>query len=184
MRVRFKRAWKDGTHAVSLDFISRLCALIPPPRFTCCGRCVRRPFERPRRGRPAARRHRARRRSSAVSIRARRRCSPAAAATTVASSVGVAAVGVAAAPRVRCRCYHVSRVWRWMKLVTIATDPDDTLRRQLASDPSAPRCEWRRRIRTCTRGGVADHTSPTYHCPDSSRSRRRRSPIRRPVLRK
>jgi hypothetical protein len=33
---RFKAAWKDGTHAVllhPLDFIARLCALIPPPRF-------------------------------------------------------------------------------------------------------------------------------------------------------
>ncbi|MCP4240350.1 MAG: hypothetical protein GY772_07275, partial [bacterium] len=33
-RIRFKNAWKDGTHAVllePLDFISRLCALIPPP---------------------------------------------------------------------------------------------------------------------------------------------------------
>ncbi|KIG16979.1 hypothetical protein DB30_03963 [Enhygromyxa salina] len=33
---RFKRAWKDGTHAVvlePLDFIARLVALIPPPRF-------------------------------------------------------------------------------------------------------------------------------------------------------
>ncbi len=36
LRWRFKNAWKDGTHAVllePLDFISRLCALIPPPRF-------------------------------------------------------------------------------------------------------------------------------------------------------
>ncbi|MDH3285819.1 MAG: transposase [Acidobacteriota bacterium] len=36
VRVRFKSAWKDGTHCVllePLDFISRLCALIPPPRF-------------------------------------------------------------------------------------------------------------------------------------------------------
>ncbi len=36
VRVRFKSAWKNGTHAVllgPLDFISRLCALIPPPRF-------------------------------------------------------------------------------------------------------------------------------------------------------
>ncbi|MCP5041159.1 MAG: hypothetical protein GY944_09010 [bacterium] len=36
VRIRFKNAWKDGTHAVllePLDFISRLCALIPPPRF-------------------------------------------------------------------------------------------------------------------------------------------------------
>jgi hypothetical protein len=34
--VRFKRAWRDGTHAVilePLDFIARLVALIPPPRF-------------------------------------------------------------------------------------------------------------------------------------------------------
>ena len=34
--VRFKRAWKDGTHSVllePLDFISRPGALIPPPRF-------------------------------------------------------------------------------------------------------------------------------------------------------
>lgn len=33
---RFKRAWRDGTHAVlldPLDFIARLAALIPPPRF-------------------------------------------------------------------------------------------------------------------------------------------------------
>ena len=33
---RFKRAWRDGTHAVVLapeDFIARLCALVPPPRF-------------------------------------------------------------------------------------------------------------------------------------------------------
>ena len=31
----FKRAWRDGTHAVVLspeDFIARLCALVPPPR--------------------------------------------------------------------------------------------------------------------------------------------------------
>jgi hypothetical protein len=36
VRYRFKAAWKDGTHAVllePLDFIARLCALIPPPRF-------------------------------------------------------------------------------------------------------------------------------------------------------
>ena len=36
VRIRFKSAWKDGTHSVlldPLDFISRLCALIPPPRF-------------------------------------------------------------------------------------------------------------------------------------------------------
>jgi len=36
VRVVFKAPWKDGTHAVllsPLDFISRLCALIPPPRF-------------------------------------------------------------------------------------------------------------------------------------------------------
>jgi hypothetical protein len=35
VKVSFKAAWKDGTHAVlldPLDFISRLCALIPPPR--------------------------------------------------------------------------------------------------------------------------------------------------------
>ena len=33
---RFKKAWRDGTHAVVLspaDFIARLCALVPPPRF-------------------------------------------------------------------------------------------------------------------------------------------------------
>ena len=33
---RLKKAWKDGTHAVVLspqDFIARLCALVPPPRF-------------------------------------------------------------------------------------------------------------------------------------------------------
>ncbi len=36
VRIRFKSAWKDGTHSVllePLDFISRLCALIPPLRF-------------------------------------------------------------------------------------------------------------------------------------------------------
>ena len=42
VRIRFKSAWKDGTHSVlldPLDFISRLrflgttCALVPPPRF-------------------------------------------------------------------------------------------------------------------------------------------------------
>jgi hypothetical protein len=36
VRYRFKAAWKDGTHAVlldPLDFIARLCALIPSPRF-------------------------------------------------------------------------------------------------------------------------------------------------------
>ena len=35
VRLSFKAAWKDGTHAVlldPLDFIGRLCALIPPPR--------------------------------------------------------------------------------------------------------------------------------------------------------
>jgi hypothetical protein len=34
--LRFKAAWKDGIHAVLLallDFIARLCALVPPPRF-------------------------------------------------------------------------------------------------------------------------------------------------------
>ena len=34
--LRFKRAWRNGTHAVvldPLDFIARLVALIPPPRF-------------------------------------------------------------------------------------------------------------------------------------------------------
>ena len=33
---RFKKPWRDGTHAVVLspgDFIARLCALVPPPRF-------------------------------------------------------------------------------------------------------------------------------------------------------
>jgi hypothetical protein len=33
---RFKKAWRDGTNAVVLspqDFIARLCALVPPPRF-------------------------------------------------------------------------------------------------------------------------------------------------------
>lgn len=33
---RFKKAWRNGTHAVVLspeDFIARLCALVPPPRF-------------------------------------------------------------------------------------------------------------------------------------------------------
>ncbi len=33
---RFKKAWRDGTHGVVLspeDFIARLCALVPPPRF-------------------------------------------------------------------------------------------------------------------------------------------------------
>jgi hypothetical protein len=36
VRIRFKSAWKDDTHSVlldPLDFISRLCALIPPPCF-------------------------------------------------------------------------------------------------------------------------------------------------------
>jgi hypothetical protein len=36
VRLDFKRAWRDGTDAVllwPLDFISRLCALVPPPRF-------------------------------------------------------------------------------------------------------------------------------------------------------
>lgn len=36
VRYRFKKPWKDGTDAVlldPLDFIARLCALIPPPRF-------------------------------------------------------------------------------------------------------------------------------------------------------
>ena len=36
VRVELKRAWRDGTEAVLLspmDFISRLCALVPPPRF-------------------------------------------------------------------------------------------------------------------------------------------------------
>lgn len=36
VKVAFKRAWKDGTDAVLLspaDFIARLCALVPPPRF-------------------------------------------------------------------------------------------------------------------------------------------------------
>jgi hypothetical protein len=36
VKVSFKAPWKDGTHAVlldPLDLISRLCALIPPPRF-------------------------------------------------------------------------------------------------------------------------------------------------------
>ena len=36
VRVELKRAWRDGTEAVLLDpmdFLSRLCALIPPPRF-------------------------------------------------------------------------------------------------------------------------------------------------------
>lgn len=36
VRYRFKRAWKDGTHAVvlePLDLLTRLCALVPPPRF-------------------------------------------------------------------------------------------------------------------------------------------------------
>ena len=36
LRYRFKSPWKDGTTAVlldPLDFIGRLCALVPPPRF-------------------------------------------------------------------------------------------------------------------------------------------------------
>jgi hypothetical protein len=36
VRIRFKSVWKDGTHSVllePLDFVSRLCALIPSPRF-------------------------------------------------------------------------------------------------------------------------------------------------------
>ncbi|MCZ7680800.1 MAG: transposase [Sandaracinaceae bacterium] len=36
VRLAFKAAWKDGTHAVlldPLDLIARLCALVPPPRF-------------------------------------------------------------------------------------------------------------------------------------------------------
>jgi hypothetical protein len=36
LRYRFKKAWKDGTHAVvlePLDLIARLCAIIPPPRW-------------------------------------------------------------------------------------------------------------------------------------------------------
>ena len=36
VRLGFKPAWRDGTHAVlldPLDFIGRLCALVPPPRF-------------------------------------------------------------------------------------------------------------------------------------------------------
>jgi hypothetical protein len=36
VRLGFKAAWKDGTHAVlldPLDFIARLAALVPPPRF-------------------------------------------------------------------------------------------------------------------------------------------------------
>jgi Putative transposase len=36
VRLRFKAPWKDGTDAIllsPLDFISRLCALTPPPRF-------------------------------------------------------------------------------------------------------------------------------------------------------
>ncbi len=36
VRLRFKAPWRDGTDAVvlhPLDFISRLCALVPPPRF-------------------------------------------------------------------------------------------------------------------------------------------------------
>jgi hypothetical protein len=36
VRIELKRAWRDGTQAVLLspmDFISRLCALVPPPRF-------------------------------------------------------------------------------------------------------------------------------------------------------
>ena len=35
LRYTFKRAWKDGTHAVlldPLDLIARLCTLVPPPR--------------------------------------------------------------------------------------------------------------------------------------------------------
>src|SRR5690349_16123493 len=37
LRLGFKAPWKDGTHAVvldPLDLIGRLCALVPPPRFT------------------------------------------------------------------------------------------------------------------------------------------------------
>lgn len=36
VKVSFKAAWKDGTHAVlldPLDLMARLCALVPPPRF-------------------------------------------------------------------------------------------------------------------------------------------------------
>jgi hypothetical protein len=36
IRLSLKKAWKDGTHAIllaPLDFIARLCAIIPPPRF-------------------------------------------------------------------------------------------------------------------------------------------------------
>lgn len=33
VRLAFKAPWTDGTHAVLLDFIARLAALVPPPRF-------------------------------------------------------------------------------------------------------------------------------------------------------
>ena len=36
VRYRFKATWKDGTSAIvldPLDFLARLCALVPPPRF-------------------------------------------------------------------------------------------------------------------------------------------------------
>jgi hypothetical protein len=36
IRYEFKKAWRNGTKAVllsPLDFIARLCALVPPPRF-------------------------------------------------------------------------------------------------------------------------------------------------------
>jgi hypothetical protein len=36
VRYGFKKAWKDGTHAVvlePLDFIARLAAIVPPPRW-------------------------------------------------------------------------------------------------------------------------------------------------------
>ena len=36
IRYEFKKAWRNGTKAVllsQLDFIARLCALVPPPRF-------------------------------------------------------------------------------------------------------------------------------------------------------
>ena len=35
VRYRFKRAWKHGSTAV--DHLARICALVPPPRFTPTG---------------------------------------------------------------------------------------------------------------------------------------------------
>lgn len=105
VRLGFKAAWRDGTHAVLLDPLDRIdrpCALVLPPRFTCCATTVcSRPLGRARRDRARARARRAPLRSCRSWMRARHRSRL---HRPVATSLGLAS-----ATRLRRRGLHLSR---------------------------------------------------------------------------